>query len=83
MIGGRGFYAGVAVEAVVAERVEVGEELVVVLLRDRIELVVVTLGAAEREAEDRFAERFHAVDVVVRRFSSGIVPPSCVTMLLR
>ncbi len=31
----------------------------------RVELVVVALAAAEREAEHRFAERFHAVDVVV------------------
>ena len=63
--------AGVAVEADVAERVEVREDLVVVALRDRIELVVVALGAAEREAEHRFAERFHAVDVVVGEILLG------------
>ena len=39
--------------------------MVVVALRERIELVVVALAAAEREAEHGFAERFHAVDVVV------------------
>ena len=68
---GRELIAAVAVEADVAERVEVGEELVVVALRDRVELVVVALGAAEREAEHRFAERFHAVDVVVGEILFG------------
>ena len=68
---GRELMPRVAVEADVAERVEVGEDLVVVALRERIELVVVALAAAEREAEDRFAERFHAIDVVVGEILLG------------
>ncbi len=37
----------------------------------RVELVVVALGAAERETEHRFAKRFDAVDVVVREVFFG------------
>ena len=45
--------------------------LVEVALRDRVEFVVVALGAAERQAEDGFAERFHAIDVVVGEILFG------------
>ena len=43
---------------------EEGEELVVLLLRDRVVLVVVALGAAQRQAEPDLAERVGAIDVV-------------------
>ena len=63
--GRAGIDAAVAVQSAVFQRVEEREELVVLLLRDRIELVVVALGAAERQAEDALAERLDAVGVVV------------------
>ena len=66
-----GVHAGVPVEGRVAEGVEVREELVVVLLRNGVELVVVALGAAKGEPEHGFAERFHAVGVVVHEVLGG------------
>ena len=45
--------------------VEVGEELVELLLRERIVLVVVAAGAAERQAEPHGRGRLHAVDDVL------------------
>ena len=68
---GAGVDASVAVETTVAECVEVSEEAVVVALRDRIVLVVVALGAGEREAEDGLAEGLHAVGVVVEQILLG------------
>ena len=67
-------FSTVAVEADVADRVEVGEELVVVLLEQRIIFVVVALGTAQSQAEHRLAERLHAIRVVVREVLLGDRP---------
>ena len=69
--GRTGVVAAVAVEPRVAERIEVGVELVVVLLADRVELVVVALRAGEGQAQDGFAQRLHAVRVVVEQVLRG------------
>ena len=42
--------------------VQEGEQPVVVLLRDRIELVVVALGALDGQAEDALADGVHAIE---------------------
>ena len=42
--------------------VQEGEQLVVVLLKDRIELVVVALGALDGQAEDALADGVHAIE---------------------
>src|SRR5207247_8565919 len=42
--------------------VEEGEELVILALADRVELVVVALGTADREAEPDLAGRVDAID---------------------
>ena len=44
------------------DAVEEGEELVILALRNRIELVVVTLAAADRQAEENAAGRVDAID---------------------
>ena len=53
-----------AVEAVLGHVVEEGVELVILLLRDRVELVVVALGAADGQAEPDGAGGVDAVDDV-------------------
>ena len=58
-------HPAVAVEPFVAERIEECERAEIILLRDRVELVVVALGAGEREPEHGFAESFDAVGVIV------------------
>ena len=50
--------------------VEDAGEGVVVLLRDRVELVVVAAGTAEREAEERLA---HGVDLVVHHVADDLL----------
>ena len=45
--------------------VEVGRQAVVIVLRNRVELVVVTLRAAQRESQKNRARRIHAVKHVV------------------
>jgi hypothetical protein len=62
----RRIHTRVPVQALVTERVEVRKELIVVALRDGIELVIVALSAAERQTEHRLAERLHAIDVIIR-----------------
>ena len=42
--------------------VEEGEQLVVILLQDRVELVVVALRALDRQAQHAFADGVHAVE---------------------
>ena len=60
-----GVVAGIAVEPRVAQRIEVGEHLEVVLLADRVEFMVVALRAPEGEPEHGLAQRLHAVGIVV------------------
>ena len=55
---------GVAVERLAVEAVEEGEQLVVLLLRDRVVLVVVAAGAADGQAEEDGADGVDAVDHV-------------------
>ena len=50
-------WATVARFFIVRVLVKIGQQAVVVALRDRVELVVVAAGAAERQPEDRLAER--------------------------
>ncbi len=50
--------------------VEDAGEGVIVLLRDRVELVVVTAGATERQAEERLA---HGVDLVVHHVADDLL----------
>ena len=45
--------------------VEVGQDLVELLLRDRVELVIVAAGAAQRQAEPDRRRRLHPVDRVL------------------
>ena len=63
--------AAVAIQAGVAQRVEVSEDLVVILLTDRVELMVVALRAGQRQTQHRLAQRFHAVRVVVQQVLGG------------
>ena len=56
--------------------VEVREELIELLLRERIELVVVAARAAERQAQEHRGRRVHAIDDVFGGVSSGTMPPS-------
>ncbi len=51
---------------------EIGEKLIVFLLRDRIVLVAMAFGAAQRQAEPDLAERVGAVDVVADDVFLGI-----------
>ena len=63
--------AGITVQASVAQRIEVGEHLEVILLADRVELVVMALRTSEGEAEHRLAQGLHAVGVVVDEVLRG------------
>ncbi len=53
-----------AVETFFGHVVEEGVEPVIVLLRDRVELVVVALGAGDGEPQEDGAGRVHAIDDV-------------------
>ena len=54
-----------AVQTVLRHVVEEGEELVELLVRDRIELVLVAARAAHRQAHERAGRRLDAVDDVL------------------
>ena len=64
--------------------VEVGVELVVLLLRDRVVLVVVALGAADGEAEEGGGGGVHAIEHVLdARSPRRCAPPSPLKVWLR